>query len=134
MEHALFEVVSLLSTVPAILYYGLHVLPALPQARLMNCSSSDLPSCRELHHISLKDHHWEAIMWQSGAIGFDCFSVVGQKPQSIDLQCRDASVAGVSVASQPCTWQKAEQSREAKHCQLEAGRCRREGKQAAAKP
>lgn len=134
MEHALFEVVSPLSTVPAILYYGLHVLPALPQARLMNCSSSDLPSFRELHHILWKDHHWEAIARQSGAIGFDCLSVVGQEPRSIDLQHRDASVAGGSVASQPSTWQKAEQSREAKNCQLEAGRCRREGKQAAAKP
>jgi len=79
VEHPLSAVVSLLSTVTAILYYGLHMLPALPQARLMNCISCDLPGFRELNHILLKDHHRETIAGQSGAIGFDCLSVVGQK-------------------------------------------------------
>lgn len=134
MEHILSVVASLLSTVTAILYYGLHMLPALPQARLMNCVSCDLPGFREPHRILLKDHHWETIARQSGAIGFDCLSVVGQMPCSTDLQHGDASVAGVSVASQPNTWQKAEESREAKNCQLEVGQHRREGKWDAAKP
>lgn len=120
MEHALSAVVSPLSTVTAILYYGLHMLPALPQARLMNCVSCDLPGSREPNPILLKDHHWESMARQSGATGFDCLSGVGQMLRSTDLQHNDASVASVSVASQPNTWQKAEESRKAKNCQLEA--------------
>ena len=127
MEHALSAVVSPFSTVTAILYYGLHMLPALPQARLMNCISCDPPGFREPHHFLLKDHHWETIARQSGAIGFDCLSVVGQMPRSTNLQHGDASVVDVSVASQPNTWQKAEQSREAKNCQLEVGAAQERG-------
>lgn len=111
----------------AILYYELHVLPALPQARLMNCVSCDPPGFRELHRILLKDHHWETIARQSRAIGFDCLSVVGQMPQSTDLQHGGASVVGVSVASRPSTWQKAERSREARNCQLEVGAAQERG-------
>lgn len=86
MEHALSAIVSPLSTVTAILYYGLHMLPALPQARLMNCVSYDLPGSRVPNPILLKDHHWESMARQSGVIGFDCLSGVGQMPRSTDLQ------------------------------------------------
>jgi len=70
------------------------LLPALPQARLTNCIASDLPSCKEQHHILLQEHHWETMAQQPRAAGFDDPSVFGQQLPSTDLQHRGANVAG----------------------------------------